>query len=93
MDRLVKKLNLSEDYFGSERVRETIKKGPANNLDSNKPFAIGMYHFTMFIISYYSRVREKLKIDYDSFMIIQTAVSHSLYQLNKKKLGPKVIQN
>jgi Glu-tRNA(Gln) amidotransferase subunit E-like FAD-binding protein len=43
----------------------------------------------MVMISYYSRVREQLKIDYDSFMIIQTAVSHSLYQLNKKKIGSK----
>ena len=89
MDKTLRELNLEEDSFGLERARETIKKGPANNLDSNKPFAIGMYHFTMFIISYYSRVREKLKIDYDSFMIIQTAVSHSLYQLNKKKIGAK----
>ena len=39
----------------------------------------------MFIIDYYSRVRENLKIDYDSFMIIQTVVSHNLYGLSAKK--------
>tara|TARA_B100001996_G_scaffold381727_1_gene371766 strand:- start:1389 stop:1859 length:471 start_codon:yes stop_codon:yes gene_type:complete len=39
----------------------------------------------MFMIDYYARVRENLKMDYDSFMIVQTAVSHTLYQLNKKK--------
>jgi len=43
----------------------------------------------MFIIRYYSRVREKLKIDYDSFMIVQTVVSHFLYQVNKKNFGRK----
>ena len=66
-------------------VREKIKSGPANILLSQKPFADGMYRFSMFIISYYSRVREELKIDYDSFMIIQTTVSHSLYHLKKKE--------
>jgi hypothetical protein len=70
-------------------LRQTIRKGPSDELLSIKPFAAGMYSFTMFIINYYSRVRENLKIDYDSFIIIQTVVSHSLYQLNKKKDGSK----
>jgi len=70
-------------------IRQKIRKGPADQLLSIKPFAAGMYGFVMIMISYYSRVREQLKIDYDSFMIIQTAVSHSLYQLNKKKIGSK----
>ena len=70
-------------------LRQKIRKGPADQLLSIKPFAAGMYGFVMVMISYYSRVREQLKIDYDSFMIIQTAVSHSLYQLNKKKIGSK----
>jgi len=70
-------------------LRQKIRKGPADQLLSIKPFAAGMYGFVMVMISYYSRVREQLKIDYDSFMIIQTVVSHSLYQLNKKKVGSK----
>ena len=37
------------------------------------------------MISYYSRVREYLKVDYDSFMIVQTVVSNKLYALSKKK--------
>ena len=37
----------------------------------------------MFILSYYTRVREKLKIDFETFVILQVVVSHSLYQLNK----------
>jgi len=71
------------------KIRESIKKGPADTLQLRKPFAKGMYRFTMFIINYYGRVREQLKIDYDSFMIVQTVASNSLYQLTKKKLGAK----
>ena len=71
------------------KIRESIKKGPADTLQLRKPFAKGMYCFTMFIINYYGRVREQLKIDYDSFMIVQTVASNSLYQLDKKKLGVK----
>ena len=70
-------------------LRHKIRRGPSDQLLSIKPFATGMYGFVMIMISYYSRVREHLKIDYDSFMIIQTVVSHSLYQLNKKKFGSK----
>ena len=70
-------------------LRRKIRRGPSDQLLSIKPFASGMYGFVMIMISYYSRVREHLKIDYDSFMIIQTVVSHSLYQLNKKKFGSK----
>ena len=70
-------------------LRQKIRKGPFGELLSVKPFATGMYGFVMIMINYYARVREKLKIDYDSFMIIQTTVSHSLYQLNKKKIEGK----
>ena len=65
-------------------LRQKIRKGPSDQRLLIKPFAAGMYGFVMVMISYYSRVKEKLKIDYDSFMIVQTVVSHSLYQLNKK---------
>ena len=37
----------------------------------------------MFIISLYSRVKEKLNIDFESFVILQVVVSHSLYEINK----------
>ena len=70
-------------------LRHKIREGPSDRILSIKPFAAGMYEFLMLMISYYSRVREQLKIDYDSFMIIQTVVSNSLYQLNKKKVGSK----
>ena len=69
------------------KARQKLKKGPGGIFLTQKPFAPGMYRWLMFIISYYSRVKEALKIDYDSFMIIQTVVSHSLYHQNKKKSG------
>mgnify|MGYP003299563939 CR=1 FL=1 len=46
-------------------------------------FSQGLYHWVMFIISLYTRVRENLKMDFESFIILQVVVSHSLYQINK----------
>ena len=69
------------------KVRQKLKAGPANTLLMQKPFAQGMYRFSMFIINYYTRVRKNLNLDYDSFMIIQTVVSHNLYYLQKKEIG------
>ena len=71
------------------KITAQLKMGPKDSAFSQKPFADGMYRFAMFVIRYYVRVREQLKIDYDSFMIVQTVVSHSLYLLNKKKIGAK----
>ena len=66
-------------------VRHQIKRGPADTLLLQKPFAKGMYKFSTFMLDYYARVREQLNIDYDSFMIVQTVVSHILYNLTKNK--------
>ena len=66
-------------------VRHQIKKGPADTLLLQKPFAKGMYKFSTFMLDYYARVRDQLRIDYDSFMIVQTVVRHILYTLSKKK--------
>ena len=46
-------------------------------------FSQGLYHWVMFILSFYTRVRENLKIDFESFVILQVVVSNSLYQINK----------
>ena len=51
------------------------------------PFSKGLYQWVMFILSLYTRVKEKLNIDYESFVILQVVVSHSLYETNK--LGTK----
>ena len=76
MEGLLKEIN---------KVRHRLKEGSSNKLLLQKPFAEGMYRFSMFMMNYYSRVRKNLKLDYDSFMIVQTVVSHSLYQLQKKQ--------
>ena len=70
-----------------EKITNKLKMGPVDPTLSQKPFADGMYRFVMLIIEYYSRVKKKLNIDYDSFIIVQTVVSHNLYNLKKK--GPQ----
>ena len=63
-------------------LKRTAKE--SNLLLAQKPFAHGMYRFSLFIVNYYSRVRNKLKLDYDSFIILQTVVSDALYSTQKK---------
>ena len=77
---------------------KTIMSNEKTKIDNNKiislesakasslkdaPFSNGLYHWVMFILSLYTRVREKLNIDYESFVILQVVVSHSLYEINK----------
>jgi len=76
--KMVKSLN---------EITNKLKMGPVDPTLSQKPFADGMYRFVMLIIEYYSRVKKQLNIDYDSFIIVQTVVSHKLYNLKKK--GPQ----
>ena len=52
--------------------------------DEKNPFSNGMYSFVMYMIDYYSRVRKQLKLDYDSFIIVQVVLSHNLYKINKQ---------
>ena len=57
------------------------KKGIAG---ANEPtFSKGLYDWLMFLLAYYSRIRENLKIDFETFIILQVVVSHSLYHMNK----------
>lgn len=46
-------------------------------------FSKGFYHWVMFLLSLYTRIRENLKIDFESFVVLQVVVSHALYELNK----------
>jgi len=57
----------------------------ARNLEgkAGPTFSKGLYEWIMFVISFYSRVRETLKIDFETFIVLQVVVSHSLYQVNK----------
>ena len=49
-----------------------------------KHFIDGSYKFMMFMITYFSRVKKDLKMDYESFMIVQVVATNSVYQLKKK---------
>jgi len=78
-----KKTIMSSDNivnFNKVNKQKDIK----NIKDVKEPmFSQGLYHWVMFILSFYTRVRENLKIDFETFVILQVVVSHSLYQLNK----------
>ena len=52
--------------------------------DLSPPFSEGLYNWIMFLMNFYSRVRNTLKIDFDSFMIMQLVVSDCVYKTNKK---------
>ena len=51
--------------------------------DVSPTFSGGFYNWIMFLMNFYSRVRNDLKIDFDSFMILQLVVSDSIYKVNK----------
>ena len=72
--------------------KEKYKK-IANTKLKDKPFGLGMYGFVMFLINYYSRIKKELRLDYDSFMIVQVVVSHSLYQINKGPTFCRICSN
>ena len=61
-------------------LAEAAKKIGGN---TGQTFSKGLYEWIMFVISFYTRVRETLKIDFETFIILQVVVSHSLYQVNK----------
>ena len=52
-----------------------------------RSFTRGTYYWLMFMIDHYQSVRSMLKIDYESFIIIQTVVSHFLHSMNKDEDG------
>lgn len=63
----------------SDNVTSLIKKKLKDPKTEPKNFGTGMYSFLMFMIDYYRRVRSDLKMDFDSFMIVQIVVSHEVY--------------
>ncbi len=75
--------------MSNEKTRIGISKiisleAASKAMGSKEPlFSKGLYHWVMFVLSLYTRVREKLNIDYESFVILQVVVSHSLYEINK----------
>ena len=75
----LKKTEIGEDNKVIS-LAEAAKKIGGN---TGPTFSKGLYEWIMFIISFYSRVRETLKIDFETFIVLQVVVSHSLYQVNK----------
>ena len=75
-------------YYNKEKYKKIT-----NAKLIEKPFASGMYDFVMFLINYYSRIKKELRLDYDSFMIVQVVVSHSLYQINKGPTFCRICSN
>ena len=51
--------------------------------DDAPVFSSGLYSWMMFLINFYNRVKSDLKIDFDSFMILQLVVSDYFYKVNK----------
>jgi len=69
----------------NDNIRAISKEENKDRGEANEPvFSKGLYDWVMFIFVYYSRIRKTLKIDFESFIVLQVVVSHSLYHLNKE---------
>jgi len=75
MGKIKTKMSVNKVISFEEVVKEKGQKEPI--------FSLGLYNWVMFILSLFTRVRENLKIDFESFVVLQVVVSHSLYQINK----------
>jgi hypothetical protein len=57
------------------------------NQELKKPittdFSAGLYDWSIFLTNFYLRVRQVLKIDYESFMILQITLGYYLNTINK----------
>jgi len=70
---------IAQNGYNKYMVLKNIVSG------KKKPFTRGAYYWLMFMIDNYQNVRTMLKIDYESFIIIQTVVSHFLHSMNKEE--------
>tara|TARA_B100001971_G_scaffold185140_1_gene184254 strand:+ start:246 stop:806 length:561 start_codon:yes stop_codon:yes gene_type:complete len=48
-------------------------------------FTRGVYYWLMFMIDNYLNVKRMLEIDYESFIILQTVISHFLHNMNREE--------
>ena len=80
------RMSIDKTTLGKQNIVSLTEVTKEKQLKS-AAFSKGLYDWVMFILSFYVRVREKLNIDFESFVILQVAVSHSLYEINKS--GPK----
>ena len=79
----IKTIMSAEKTTGSANKVVSFEEATKGKGQKEPIFSQGLYNWVMFILSLYTRVRENLKIDFDSFVILQVVVSHSLYQINK----------
>jgi len=77
-------MSLKKTEIGEDNKVISLEEAARNLENKAGPtFSKGLYEWIMFVISFYSRVRETLKIDFETFIVLQVVVSHSLYQVNK----------
>ena len=76
-------MSIKKNEIGEDNKIISLEEAAKGRGEAEPTFSKGLYEWIMFIISFYTRVRETLKIDFESFIVIQVVVSHSLYQLNK----------
>jgi len=74
-----------KDIQTNDNIKAISLEEEKANREAKEPvFSKGLYDWVMFILVYYSRIKETLKIDFESFIVLQVVVSHSLYHLNKE---------
>ena len=56
-----------------------------NKIKENKNFSSGFYDWAIFLITFYQRIKKKLGLDFESFLILQVVVSYNVYLINKNK--------
>ena len=79
-------MSIAKTTLGKQNIVSLTEVTKEKQLKS-AAFSKGLYDWVMFILSFYVRVREKLNIDFESFVILQVVMSHSIYEINKS--GPK----
>ena len=87
--RIKTKMSNKKTILSEENKVVSFEKRLNNNPDvsvfsQDNSFSKGMYTWVMFVLNFYTRVKETLKIDFESFVILQVVVSHYLYSLNKE---------
>ena len=79
-------MSINKTVMGKENIVSLTEASKGMEL-KGAAFSKGLYDWIMFVLSFYVRVKEKLNIDFESFVILQVVVSHSIYEINKS--GPK----
>ena len=81
--RLIPTMSITKTIMSKNETVISFEKISNETAKGEPIFSKGLYHWIMFVIDFYSRVRSTLKMDIVSFVILQVVVSHNLYELNK----------